>query len=330
MSQRLLVASLNLCIFWRSYALKVQNAGTKMTEAGADGTAHRSRSVQQIPHIMHIGSNLTEEMVYHPRWGGNHFIDDSRALIKQTMGQNPGWKLDLLTDARIMDLVAKRPMLYPQDDPAFHSSLLSLLKGGTLGVEKSDLGRLLALEAEGGVYVDSDVHTQLPVAKWAQEAHQDLNSTDLVVGVETLPASHTNDGKKDFQITNWAMAATPGCRLLTRIITKMVERAPHIPDRNVNVLRRTGPVALTKILLESLQDYGESLPDMSEFTQGDGHVYRLKEEDGGETKVLILPYRSFGFRPRLGNAFGDNYDKNNLVRHAFFGRWKHRERSVGA
>lgn len=187
------------------------------------------------------------------------------------------------------------------------------------GVEKADVGRLLALAYEGGVYIDSDVTDMSPVWSWPEAFHHEKTGYDLVLGVEQPTATNGNP----LQITNWAMAAMPRNPVMLHAIEKITSQAHNIADTSENIIRRTGPAALTAAILERLQDYGAKLPDMSAFREGDGHVFNLPQADGTTMKLLLLPYRAFGYHPNnVGPEYGLNRKKAHLLRHGFYGRWR--------
>jgi len=253
------------------------------------------RHGDQLPHILHVGGRSLRDFTYRNSW----------------QRTNPGWAVDVLTDERIKDLASSRS-----------SQTKELLESGLkFFVEKSDIARLLSLQAEGGVYVDGDVEAKIPIDQWAAHYHYQDKDLDLILGVE-FP--RTDDyGKNPLQISNFAMAASPANSILSYAIDKIINEAPSIPDTKGNILRRTGPVALTSAILEALQQrYGATLPDMSEVNAGTGHLYHLKEKDGTETKVLILPYRAFCYHPLHGKGVVKNPFSDHLVEHKFFNRWR--------
>jgi len=221
--------------------------------------------------------------------------------------QNPGWSIDFLTDERIEGLFRSQ---FPTKD---------LEQVAKLGVEKADIGRLLALQVEGGVYVDSDVEDLVPIEKWPEPYNYEMKDIDVILGVEFPYAAAANP----LQITNWAMAAKPGNSLIRHVLAKIVEDAPSIPDIYSNIISRTGPGALTSALLSVFQGYGLKLPLMSEFNGGQGHLFSLPERDGQMMKVLILPYRAFGYCKAHGDDVVKTPEEQRLVKHWFAGSWKH-------
>jgi len=219
---------------------------------------------------------------------------------------NPGWSTDFLTDERIEGLFERR----------FPTKRLEQI--AKLGVERSDIGRLLALEAEGGVYVDNDVECLVPIDKWTERFNHTLDDIDVILGVE-LPRSA---GGNPFQITNWAMAAKPGNSLVKHVLEKIVEEAPGIPDDKSTIVHRTGPVAVTSAVLQALEGYGVAIPPASVFNGGEGHLFSLPEKDGHNIQLLILPYRAFGASKTHGDDVVKLPFKQRLVKHGFRGSWK--------
>jgi len=252
--------------------------------------SERTVSPSQLPRVLHVTCKNTFSFPQKDSW----------------TAQNPGWSIDFLTDERIEGLFRSH---FPTKD---------LEQVAKFGVEKADIGRLLALEAEGGVYVDSDVEDLVPIDKWPEPYHYQMEDIDVILGVEFPRAA----GSNPLQITNWAMAAKPGNALVRHVLEKIVDDAPSIPDERSNIISRTGPGALTSAVLQAFSGYGLKLPPISEFNSGQGHVFSLPEKDGQMTKVLILPYRAFGYPGMHGDDVVTTPYEQRLVKHWFRGSWK--------
>jgi len=246
---------------------------------------------RHLPHILHVGSQRESDMVHGDDW----------------KSKNPGWKVDVLTDERIRNLTSS----FEQAKPFLQPGALKF------GVELADLGRLLALEAEGGVYVDDDVQDLLPIDQWEAQYHYQQSDPDLILGIEFMHPSPTTP----FQLTNWAMAAQPGSSILNRAILKILEAAPSIPDVHENIKQRFGPAALTSAILDIVKEYG--MPLSGDFLTGNGQLFNFRAKNSSEGNLLILPYRAFSFHgdPKQNQTFADPAE-DRLVRHMFRGSWK--------
>lgn len=277
------------------------------------------RRQQHQPEILHVGFPKTLHIG--SKYDYNFLMRSWKYPQQQKSWNNyvqGGWKIDPLTDARVMELATQ-----------YSPRAKELLQTGVkFGVEKSDIGRLLAVAYEGGVYMDDDVTTKLPPRVWPRVFHQKQTGYNIVLGVEFpyhVSFSETSaDGKPKpeglelpFQLTNWAMAAMPGNPVLVNVVERIFERAWKMPDKRVvDVIPRTGPAALTAVLLEVIKENGLSIPPLSEFRGGNGHIFDLKEKDGSSAKLLILPRRAFGY-----NGAAEDME-DHLVEHAFAGSWK--------
>lgn len=193
----------------------------------------------------------------------------------------------------------------------------------TKPVEKADVWRYVAIHRYGGVYSDDDVSPQVPLNRWlATYSWPKVLPRTLVVGIE-FPHLIMN-GELPFQIVQWTFAATaPRHPLLTAVLQEVAHRVATIPQAQEKVLERTGPVVWTAALLEQVKAHGEEPLEATEKIDERGQLIHLKlPHEGGERwKLLILPYRAFGYHPQHTDVNkGETWEQ--LVRHEFRGSWQ--------
>jgi len=271
------------------------------TQLRSEHDKHHNKQEVGLPRILHVCSRSEGDFDYETNW----------------KTKNPGWSIDYLTDDRIEDLFKRRFPTKALDEVA------------KAGVEKADIGRYLAIEAEGGVYVDNDVDALVPIDQWAKR-FQHGNDIDVILGVEYIACSAlARDGCKEWgakplQITQWTIAAKPNNPMMRHALDKIVEEAPRIADTERNILVRTGPGAFTSAVFSYLSGHGLKLPNMIDFNNKEGHLFQVQEK-GHVNKVLILPYRAFGFRSGQ-DEFLVGTSSDRLVQHMFAQSWTRQKR----
>jgi len=244
-----------------------------------------------FPRILHIGCRSAN------LWQG--------VYKRGFEARNPGWHYDFLTDQRIHQLEER----FPREKAIMESKHVS-------GVELSDIGRLLSLQSEGGIYVDSDVKFHESVAAWLPKFHIDQD-VDMVVGIE-FP--RWDDFRiNPIQIANFCMASKPNNPILKHALDRIMANLQTIPHlRKLDTLKRTGPIAFTSAILETLQSSGVRLPNVEQaFDQGNGSMFKVMGK-----KVVILPYRSFGFHPQHGPDVNKWPMTDHLIQHEHKNRWR--------
>jgi len=242
-----------------------------------------------FPKILHVGTRSSSNWTFE-----NSFRHS-----------NGGWKYDFLTDQRIQELLERFPR-YKAIVETNHSS----------GVQFSDIGRLLSIQSEGGVYADSDVRFEIPVQEWLPVYSYDhVKNVGMVLGIE-FP--RPDDYHKNlFQISNFCMASKPRNPILGHVLDAIMKNLQEKPDQHDQILIRTGPVALTTAVLEVFNQSGVAQPDVQQaFNDGRGKLFEVMGN-----KVVILPYRAFGYSSFHGPDVikGDGHDR--LVVHEHLQRW---------
>ena len=242
---------------------------------------------------------------------------------------NPSLRLNVYNDDAAEALVRDN---YPEALPTY--------KGLAHGVERADLFRYLAIHHQGGIYSDCDIEPYACVANWLTlfdwyEGREGLRLDKLLIvglefdsdagwGFESLNNGTARNTSR-VQLCQWAFAATaPGHPALMAVKDEVMARVRSIPDNSSNILDRTGPLAWTAGIMNYIQRYnvtGEELLSVRKLDQH-GQLFKLRDQSGMASQVLILPYRAFGFPGAHGAGVQEGPTKQKLVHHMFEGSWK--------
>lgn len=236
---------------------------------------------------------------------------------------NPKFVIHHFNDAEVETFVQKhRPQLFP----AFKN---------LQPVERADLFRYLVLYVHGGVYTDMDTTCKVPIGKWASEFGYTgtMDAADFIIGVEFKKGPRSVPDLP-FQLLQWTIASAPKNPILDKVLDHCLSRIQEITEaKEIGVLLRTGPWAWTQAILATIERFGSPTGHTLD-AQGRKHprallpVPQLMRDgqllpltiDGRVWRILILPYRAFGFHPAHKNPPEDLL--NHLVEHMFIGSWR--------
>ena len=231
---------------------------------------------------------------------------------------NPKHNYNLVNDDDMTKFVSE----YVRDG----SPLQKTLMGPGNPAMKSDLLRYLILYIEGGVYTDMDTIALQPVDKWIPQKYS--KDTHVVIGIEfdRLNGKNWRGVHDDLQFCQWTIAAAPGHRLFTTMLTRSMKFLEELQQpssfsswagrlSSADVLTTTGPSAWTDAVFQELHRMDptiESLRDLS----------GLREERLiGD--ILILPIDGFGVGQRHSNSTrGKKPPPMSRVKHQFRGTWR--------
>ncbi|KAK4151160.1 glycosyltransferase [Chaetomidium leptoderma] len=191
---------------------------------------------------------------------------------------------------------------------------------------KSDLLRYLLLEAEGGVYSDTDTVALKPIDDWVPAAIRD--QVAVVVGLEfdRRDGSHWADILHDVQFCQWTIAAAPGHAVFRKMAARIVASlddlsAQHgvpfeqLKPSSVEVMNSTGPAAWTDVVFQQLQEFDPSLTELKDLW------YMTKPRLYGD--ILVLTIDGFGMgQPHSKSTSDGTIPEAALVKHQFKGSWR--------
>ncbi|KAK4103939.1 glycosyltransferase family 32 protein [Parathielavia hyrcaniae] len=191
---------------------------------------------------------------------------------------------------------------------------------------KSDLMRYLLLEAEGGVYTDTDTVALQPINDWVPADLRD--KVAVVVGFEfdKLDGPWWADINHWVQFCQWTIAAAPGHPLfrsmVDRIIASLDDLSAHynvpvqdLKPKSFEVMNSTGPAAFTDVVFEQLRLRDPSLKDTADLSG------LTEPKLFGD--ILVLPIDGFGMGQQHSNSTNDgSVPPTALVRHRFKGGWR--------
>lgn len=191
---------------------------------------------------------------------------------------------------------------------------------------KSDLLRYLILEAEGGVYTDTDTVALKPIDQWVPAAIRD--KVAVVVGIEF----DRRNGKPwpDIihwvQFCQWTIAAVPGHPVFRKMVARILaslddlSAAQGVPVENLNlrsfdVMNSTGPAAWSEVVFRQLQEYDPSLKEHKDLA--------FMTEPRLYGNILVLSINGFGMGQDHSNSANDgSTPEDALVKHLFNGAWR--------
>lgn len=191
---------------------------------------------------------------------------------------------------------------------------------------KSDLLRYLILEAEGGVYTDTDTVALKPVDNWVPPQYR--GKVSVVVGLEF--DRRDGPGWADIlhwvQFCQWTIAAAPGHPVFRKMVARILQAlddlsAAHqlpvdqLKPSSLEVMNSTGPAAWSEIVFKQLQEFDPSLTDHKNLS------YMTEPRLIGD--VLVLPIDGFGMGQPHSNSTNDGTTPDAaLVKHLFKGSWR--------
>ncbi|KAL2131600.1 hypothetical protein VTI74DRAFT_4816 [Chaetomium olivicolor] len=194
--------------------------------------------------------------------------------------------------------------------------------------QKSDLLRYLLLEAEGGVYSDTDTVALKPINKWVPEQLKD--KVNVVVGIEfdRRDGGGWADINHWVQFCQWTIAAAPGHPVFRKMVDRILvslddlARAHNVPSfadleklKSFEVMNSTGPAAWTDVVFSQLQEFNNSLTDTKDLS------FMTEPRLIGD--ILILPIDGFGMGQVHSNSTHDGtIPEAALVKHLFKGAWR--------
>ncbi|OLN93092.1 Initiation-specific alpha-1,6-mannosyltransferase 4 [Colletotrichum chlorophyti] len=191
---------------------------------------------------------------------------------------------------------------------------------------QSDLLRYLILEAEGGVYTDTDTVALRPIDNWVPDHLRDR--VRLLVGIEY---DRLDDGPWAeiphwVQFCQWTIAAAPGHPVFRKMADRVIQSVHDltasygVPLKDINptnfeVLNSTGPAAWTDVVFEYIQTVDPSLNTTQDLS------FMMEPTLFGD--VLILPIDSFGMGQLHSHSTHDGtIPESALMRHLFGGSWR--------
>ena len=147
--------------------------------------------------------------------------DNTQSIASWTK-MNPDFRYEFLTDAGAEQ--------YVFDHFSDHLRIMGTYNNMSDVILRADLLRLLLMWGSGGVYSDIDTNCLVPVLDWIPEEYH--NSTRLVVGIEVDRSEDdvADDMKKNLQICQWTIMATPGNKHIERVIDLVVNRVEKVAE----------------------------------------------------------------------------------------------------
>lgn len=247
--------------------------------------------------------------------------DDSQDPTERTKGfpgrwrdMNPSHSYERITDDTMQEFVAGR----------FDGPVLETFSRLDDAILRADYLRYLILLREGGVWADIDVLPHQPVSNWIPSPHNESNSVNIVIGIETdhhkRPVSRGITYSVCF--SQYTVLAKPGHPVLKKLVNQVTAdlqtllaakaEQPGAPITFSEVMKTTGPFAFTQVFMDyftektGIEHTGDEFDRLSEP--------RLIED------VLVLPKDSFGWLPHENTHSKD--DPMVLVEHLFQGSWR--------
>ncbi len=191
---------------------------------------------------------------------------------------------------------------------------------------KSDLLRYLILEAQGGVYTDTDTVALKPIDNWVPAKFRDKVS--VVVGIEF--DRRDGNGWADIihwvQFCQWTIAAAPGHSVFRKMVARILlalddlsaqHQVPFekLKPTSFEVMNSTGPAAWSEVVFKQLQEYDPSLTHPKNLS------YMTEPRLYGD--ILVLTIDGFGMGQPHSNSTNDGTTPAAaLVRHLFKGSWR--------
>ncbi|GKT61094.1 hypothetical protein ColTof4_01202 [Colletotrichum tofieldiae] len=189
-----------------------------------------------------------------------------------------------------------------------------------VGMRSDFLGYLL-LEAEGGIYTETDTIALKSIDSWIPSHLRD--NTRLVIGIEydQRDGMPWEDVPHPLQFAQWTIASEPGHPVLNMMVARVVTSVKDLARRHgvreielrptsFEVMNSTGPAAWTEVVFEYLQSLNPDLTDTMSFS------YLERPTLCGD--VLILPIDGFGMGQRHSGSTDDgSIPEAALVRHLF-------------
>lgn len=147
---------------------------------------------------------------------------DNTKSIHSWTKMNPDFRYEFLTDAGAEQ--------YVFDHFSDHSRIMGTYSNMSDVILRADLLRLLLMWGSGGVYSDIDTNCLVPVLDWIPEKYH--NSTRVVVGIEVDRSEDdvSDDMKKQLQICQWTIMATPGNKHIERVIDLVINRIEKVAE----------------------------------------------------------------------------------------------------
>jgi hypothetical protein len=157
--------------------------------------------------------------------------------VKSFIDHNPEYDYYLFDDAEALNFVC-----------SFYPELTDIYQRLRLGAAKADLWRLMVLYRYGGVYVDMDSESVVPLRNIIQ------GSASLVSGLGLLGDFH-----------QWVLIYTPRHPIIKTALNLAQHRLRHLLNarQGANIILTTGPGALHAATQEVFADYGCRLYDSS-------------------------------------------------------------------
>ncbi|RFU72026.1 glycosyltransferase family 32 [Trichoderma arundinaceum] len=191
---------------------------------------------------------------------------------------------------------------------------------------KSDLLRYLILDAQGGVYTDTDTLALKPVDAWVPAKLRD--KARLVVGIEfdRRDGGPWADIPHWLQFCQWTIAAAPGHPVFKKMVNRVLRSVDELSavhglpinqlhPESFEVMNSTGPAAWTDIVFEQLQEYNPLLNDTKDLS--------FMEEPTLIGDILILPIDGFGMGQDHSASTNDgSIPEAAMMRHMFHGSWR--------
>lgn len=207
-------------------------------------------------------------------------------------------------------------------------------------IEKADYLRYLAVATEGGIYSDIDVVLTMDIRMWLHSFGftLDISELDFVFGIEFDRKTKSHNAEFDeeagrealveipFQLTQWCFTGAQNSYMLMQVVKGLEKKFKEHPNKSENqddVMRKTGPLIFTKIILKEISQYTtpfgldedgfpHSLLHHSNYEnfRNNGKMIEMNV-DGRIIRGVILPRRAFG-----------DYSYGSLIKHSFYGSWK--------
>ncbi|KAK3372285.1 glycosyltransferase family 32 protein [Podospora didyma] len=235
------------------------------------------------------------------------------------LAMNADYKYTLVSDQGGKDFVERRFAHEPRIVDAYNHM-------PNVGM-KSDLLRYLLLDAEGGVYTDTDTVAIRPIEDWIPKGIE-RDKVKLIVGIEfdRRDGGAWADISHWLQFCQWTIAAAPGHpvfrKMTERILTSLddIAHAHNLPIDQVKptsfeVMNSTGPAAWTDAVFEQLQLHDSTLTSTKDLS--------FMEEPRLYGDILVLTIDGFGMGQAHSASTNDGTTpKAALVKHLFRGSWR--------
>jgi alpha 1,6-mannosyltransferase len=191
---------------------------------------------------------------------------------------------------------------------------------------KSDLLRYLILDAEGGVYTDTDTVALKPIDVWVPPGLRD--QVRLILGIEfdRRDGSPWADISHWVQFCQWTIAAAPGHPVFRKMVDRVLQSLNELSETHelavdqlqptsFEVMNSTGPAAWTDVVFKQLQEYDPTLNTTKDLS--------FMEAPKLYGDILVLTIDGFGMGQSHSHSTHDGtVPEAALMKHLFEGSWR--------